>query len=418
MHVSSLITATILATSMNDLLDWLLIACLLPLGWWVFALAWLAVTHRSIPHVRSGLSHDEDADGRGTVSIIIPAHDESPGIAECVRSLLQQQYDAIEVIVVLDRCTDDSRDLLRQFQDDRRLQVIEVDECPPDWAGKNNAAATGTAAAGGEWLLFADADTRFSPELVGAAVGCATRDGSDLLSLVGGLTNRTMSERVFQPVASLMLMSIYPIQRANRRAKQRPFANGQFMLFRRSCYEGIGGHAAVKDDLLEDLAFALKVKLAGYRPTVAMGSGLFEVSMYDSFSQMTSGWRRILIEACRRNTSRMRRYAVRLIFFSTVVPSIQLFTLVVALVTGPATTTGTWAIIVVGMGLLAQWLCMLWIYRLCGSLISSVIFYPIGAVMVAIELFKGAGDLQRRRPICWGGREYVLEPRKERRRLV
>ncbi|MEY4183449.1 MAG: hypothetical protein RLZZ217_2075, partial [Planctomycetota bacterium] len=83
-----------------------------------------------------------------------------------------------------------------------------------------------------------------------------------------------------QPVAAVQLMKRYPLGRANRPVNPKPFANGQFMLFERSVYEGLGGHEAVKHALLEDLAFAWAVRRAGSRCGVFVADGMLVTSMY------------------------------------------------------------------------------------------------------------------------------------------
>src|SRR5205823_291327 len=92
-----------------------------------------------------------------------------------------------------------------------------------------------------------------------ACVALLERRRLDLLSLLSTLTCDTWFERLAQPAAGFELVRQYPISRANRRSNPRAFANGQFMLFRRAAYDAIGGHGAVHDELLEDLALARRL---------------------------------------------------------------------------------------------------------------------------------------------------------------
>ena len=129
--------------------------------------------------------------------------------------------------------------------------------------GKCNAARAGAKIAmeaGAEYLLFTDADVLFDPDLVQSAVALSIRENSDLLSALTTLTSTSWEEFVVQPVASLNLVRMHPTDLVNRTTNPRAFANGQFMLFTRSIYETIGGHDAVSEDLLEDIAFARSVR--------------------------------------------------------------------------------------------------------------------------------------------------------------
>ena len=168
-----------------------------------------------------------------------------------------------EVVLVLDRCTDGTLEIARRHAEaDPRITIVENDSCPEGWAGKCHAAAVGARRATGAYLLFTDADTVFDPDLVRASVALAHARDLGLLSLLSTLTFTRRDEQIVQPVASMILVGLYPIDRVNRDDTPRPFANGQFMLFRRSTYDRLGGHAAVRDSVLEDLAFASAVSIA------------------------------------------------------------------------------------------------------------------------------------------------------------
>ena len=93
---------------------------------------------------------------------------------------------------------------------------------------------------------------QFDSELVRCAVASAIKREASLLSILSSLTITKTFERIVQPIAGTFLVRQYPVDRINREHRSRPFANGQFLLFSREAYESIGGHDAVKDDLLED----------------------------------------------------------------------------------------------------------------------------------------------------------------------
>jgi len=363
-----------------------------------------------VPRIEDALS--ARSDDAGKVSVVVPAHNEERVIAECARALLAQDHPDLEVIIVLDRCTDRTAAILRETAGgDPRLRVIENDHCPPDWAGKCHAASVGAKAARGEWLLFSDADVRFDPRLVRASVATSRRLGCGLLSLVGRLEAGAWFERVLQPPAAVGLLRIYPLDRANREQNPRAFANGQFMLFRRDVYESIGGHAAVHDDLLEDLAFARRVRDSGGRIGVATAKDLMGVSMYASFDAMRRGWRRIFIEACDRSPRKMLRYGMRTAG-SALLP---LAILAAALLGLHAASRGevpqsTGLLAVAIAATLAQTAALVGIYRSMSMPITAVPCFSIGCLILANELRRGAKDLWNRRPVRWGGREYVLEP--------
>ena len=230
--------------------------------------------------MREGLALEPPSSDPPSVAVVIPAHDEEALIESCARGILAQDHGSLHVIFVLDRCTDRTEARLRSVvEGDARCTILVLDECPPDWAGKCNAASQGARKAlelGVDYLLFTDADTRFDPGLFRAAVGLASRERADLVSVLSTLTCTRWDEKVVQPVASFNLLRMRPTDLVNRPQNPRAFAIGQFMLFSRAIYEGIGGHHCVHEDLRRT-AFARKVRKHGGRgiivnPTACSGS--------------------------------------------------------------------------------------------------------------------------------------------------
>jgi chlorobactene glucosyltransferase len=72
--------------------------------------------------------------------------------------------------------------------------------------------------------------------------------------------------------------------------KRDAIANGQFMLIRRQVYDLIGGHAAVREKIVEDKAISELVKWGGHRLVVADGMRMARTRMYTSLPAMWEGW--------------------------------------------------------------------------------------------------------------------------------
>ncbi|MFO0783544.1 MAG: glycosyltransferase family 2 protein [Phycisphaerales bacterium] len=352
-----------------------------------------------------------------TVSVVVPAHNEERGVAACAQSILRSQYPALEVIFVLDRCTDGTLAALQPLASaDPRLRIIQNQSCPPDWAGKCNAVRVGAEAATGQLLLFTDADTQFHPDLVRASVALLQQRALSMLSLLSAPRHDRWFENVVQPMASFALLKLFPIRRANAGAKRRPFANGQFMLFERSAYAQLGGHASVKDDLLEDLAFARNMKRAGMPQGVAISGGMLGVSMYDSWKSFQQGWRRIYIESCRRNPQRMFGQALQLGMVGVVLPLARDAAIVLGALAlmdhapGLAGVVAGFAVTAGAVALGTRMAVLASIYAVSRFPIWAVLLYPVSAAAVALIFVQGGLDLRARRPVRWGGRQYVLEP--------
>ena len=390
--------------------------------WSVFA--WRAARDaRGRPSLKEGLALAQPESGWRAVRIVVPAHNEERHAPTLLRSLLAQDYPGpLEIVFVLDRCTDGTRAALESVVASHShrpgctVRIIGNSSCPEDWAGKCNAARVGADLDGGldpEWILFTDADTRFDPGLVRSSVALAAHRGLSLLSAMPQLTSGRTFERVAQPVAALQLMKLYPPERVNRAHDPRPFANGQFMLFSREAYRGIGGHAAVKDDLLEDIAFARTVHHSGRRFGLFMPDGMLITHMYESAEQFREGWTRIFIESCHRDPRRLRRYAVVSAIIGIGGPLACALTIAIGAVGG---VMGDVPLMVGGalcgaLGLLMQHVVLRGIYRLMRTPRGGVWLHWLGSASVAGILWRAASTLTSGRPVRWGGRTYVLARR-------
>ncbi|MEP6671587.1 MAG: glycosyltransferase [Chthoniobacter sp.] len=209
------------------------------------------------------------------VSILVPARNEALNIEACVGSLLAQDYPRYELIVLDDHSDDGTGDMVRRLglgeTGDRR--VISGSPLPAGWTGKGWACHQLSLAARGEFLFFTDADTAHAPGTVAATVAAAQAYRADLLSAWPRLITVTLGEKLIIPMILVLGLSMYPhwlvllLQKHPHVAARLPAflrhglgaANGQFMFFTRAGYDRIGGHAALHDHLVEDVALGRAV---------------------------------------------------------------------------------------------------------------------------------------------------------------
>jgi chlorobactene glucosyltransferase len=210
------------------------------------------------------------------VSILVPARDEALNIEPCVRSLLVQDYPNFELLVLDDHSEDATAELVRGLgvsETGDRERLVRGAELPAGWVGKNWACHQLAQQARGDFLFFTDADTEHTPGTVAAAVAYAQQHRADLVSAWPRLITKTLGEQLIIPIIMFLAMIVYPhwlvlaLQRRARPGVRLPArirralgaANGQFMFFTRAGYERIGGHAALRDHVVEDVAFGRAV---------------------------------------------------------------------------------------------------------------------------------------------------------------
>ncbi|HEY8598002.1 MAG TPA: glycosyltransferase family 2 protein [Thermomicrobiales bacterium] len=233
--------------------------------------------------------------GRPRVSVLVPARDEARNIAACVESLLSQSFPPDEILVLDDQSTDGTVAIVERIAsapEAGRLRSLPGSDPPMGWSGKNWACHQLGAAAHGDWLLFTDADTRHHPDCLAAALDLARRYDADLVSLLPRQRLITLGERLLLPQLPLIIHTFLPLCLVPRRERWAiPFAGafGPYLLFRRSWYERLGGHAAIRDMLGEDMQFAVAAKRQGGRVVLADGCAVLDCRMYTGFAEVWRG---------------------------------------------------------------------------------------------------------------------------------
>ncbi len=195
----------------------------------------------------------------------MPARNEERGIGAAVRSLRALDYPRVQVVVVDDQSEDGTLAAAREAAgDDPRVRVLAGRALPEGWIGKPWACWQGVARAEGEWLLFTDADVLHSPDSLGRTLAMAMRLGRGGLTLFPTIDTAGVAERVVTPAALVAIGTLVapgPLARSPRSAVA--IAAGGYMLMPRALYDAVGGHAAIRGRMVDDVTLAAAVKRHG-----------------------------------------------------------------------------------------------------------------------------------------------------------
>lgn len=217
-----------------------------------------------------------------SLSIVVPARNEERNLERLLPSLAALRYPGpLEVLVVDDDSTDGTAALART----RGFRVLPSGPRPAGWLGKPHACHAGARAAGGDWLLFTDADTVHAPEGPARAIAHALEQDLDGLSLFLEQDNASPADRLTLMAAFAGLFVAGP--------DPSRLLNGQYVLLRREAYERSGGFMAVRDEMMEDLALGKRLDALGLDVPMMRGPRAASVRMYPDLPSLWSGMTRL-----------------------------------------------------------------------------------------------------------------------------
>jgi len=225
-----------------------------------------------------------------SLTVVVAAKDEEARVERAARSLLAQEYPGLTVSVVDDRSTDATPEILRRLAaENPRLTVMRVDTLPAGWTGKSHALAEGAARATTEWLLFTDGDVDLAHDACRRAVSLATRDGADHLAVGPDLEVETLGEAIFIAYFVIMFHVSQEPWKAQDPRSRASIGIGAFNLVRRDVYERAGGHAAIRFELIDDLALGRLLKRSGARQRFALPASIVGVRWHIGVRGLTRG---------------------------------------------------------------------------------------------------------------------------------
>jgi len=327
------------------------------------------------------------------ISVVIPARNEARNIERCVRSILAATYPNIEVIVVDDRSTDGTSDLVDRLG----VRLVRGSELPAGWFGKQWALVQGYRVARGELLLFADADTKHEPELIARAVTALATERVDLFSVIPRQEMVTFWERLIQPHVFLALQArVGDLRRLNRtRIAWNAIANGQFILVTRGSYEAAGTHEAVKTSVADDLMLAQTYVRQGLDIFLAHAASDMTTRMYGSLGEIVAGWSKNLALGAPLMAPPVRWVRTLLPYFMWM-PAL--------LWVSPPVAWAAFGWDFAAIATVASLITWIGIYAGERAPLHYALLYPLGAVMVAFIMIRSAWRGGSK--VEWRGRTY------------
>ncbi len=392
-------------------------------GWGAICNVWLGLIIAQRRARRDGLLLEVAEEGplpspphdRPSVCVVIAARNESAGLVDCVRHVLEQDYPNLSVRVIDDRSEDDTYEVAKQIaQTDCRVNVQRVETLPAGWMGKSHALWQGTRSADAEWFLFIDVDCTLKANAIACAVEEACDRGADFLTLWPQQAAGGFWEHATIPLCGGIIALWFGSPRVNDPNSAIAFANGQFILFRRTAYDHIGGHKAVRSAIIEDVPLAEHAKKSGLTCWVASGRELVSVRMYSNYDAIVRGWSRIYVGALRSST----KIALSVVWL--VLGSLLPYVVAIGLATSLYSAWTTGSKIDIDMlyfaGLCVSHLVVMMVasYRfwgMGGCRRLDLLWYPLSVCVVMRILIQSWWWLTISRRIPWRDTHYAIDGR-------
>jgi len=226
------------------------------------------------------------------VSVLIPARNEEDNIGNLLEQINKLDYKKLEIIVYNDHSTDKTEHIIRHWTTtNSNIKLLNGDELPQGWLGKNHACHQLSKAATGEILLFLDADVNVKKNLIKRSISHIQKHRLHLLSIFPKQIVKSFGEKVSVPLMNWILLSLLPLGLV-KRSKREMFsaANGQFMMFKADTYKSIWPHQQLKAHKVEDIAIIKLFKQKGLISDTRLGDNDITCRMYDGLDDAIEGF--------------------------------------------------------------------------------------------------------------------------------
>ncbi len=340
------------------------------------------------------------------VSVILPARNEEEFIGKCLDSLIEQDYTNYEIIVVDDSSEDATGKIISEYaKKNSKIIPVSAQIKPDGWMGKNWACMEGYKKATGELLLFTDADTKHSQNVISLAVSHLLSFNLDALSAIPKMCTIDFWTRITLPMISTFLHTRFSAVRVNDPSKKTAYFFGSFFIIKQKTYKEVGMHEGVKHEIIEDGALGKKVKESGHKMKMTRGDHLIEAVWARDKSTLWNALKRLMIPLYLQN----EKIAIG-IFFAVLFLLFMPFP-ILAYSTLWVLETTSFSILFV-----ASFVASIMIYigaiievkKLLQLRLIDALFAPIGSLIVVLG-FLGGLLQAKNSTVSWRGRKYSMK---------
>ncbi len=370
---------------------------------WIYFIKSMMNSFRLTPYLDKFEKKNQQAP---KVSIILPARNEEEFIGKCLDSLIEQDYENYEVIVIDDSSEDGTGKIISEYAK-RNSKIIHVTARPkPDgWMGKNWACMEGYNKSTGELLLFTDADTKHKKNVITLAVSHLFSFDLDALSVIPKMISLDFWTKITLPMISIFLHTRFSAINVNNPKKKTGYFFGSFFIIKRKTYQEVGMHEGVKQEIIEDGALGKKVKEQGHKMKLVRGEHLIEAVWARDKSTLWNALKRLMVPLYLQSA----KIAIGSFFAVLFLLFIPFPTLVYSALSIDSSSSillvisSTVAVILIYIGAIIEVKIALFIKTI------YAVFAPIGSMVVTLGFLSGLLQAKSSSSVSWRGRSYSMK---------
>lgn len=340
------------------------------------------------------------------LNIVIPACNEEEGIEKAVKSLLLQDYPDLKIILVDDRSTDNTGDIIDKLALDERVKAVHITELPENWLGKVHAQSVAINEVDSEWVLFTDADINFKPGTLKKAVSYVLNKNADHLALLPMVLTQSYWLEVIIRTFGLMFLFSTRVHELEKPDTQTYIGVGAFNLVKKSILEQSEGLKWLRMEVADDVGMGLLIKRSGGKSVFAMATKLLSVAWYPSIRAMFVGLEKNLFGAG------MHYQIIRLL-----VMVVLMWLLIFAPFIVLAISTPTWLDVLALLTLVWIPVMMVTGKVTSGARYSVGLFIPLGQIIISLMMLWSGITCLFRGGIVWRGTLYPIKKLKKYQRI-
>jgi len=375
---------------------WLMIFSAVFCSLWIFIYLFLMYTGRNLTFFHNLVVTSPKLWPK--LSIIVPACNEEQHIEQAVQTLIAQDYPELEIILVNDRSTDNTGEIIDSLaSDDARIKAVHIDTLPDNWLGKVHALSEGKKHVTGNWLLITDADIHYAPGLLRKAVAYVEEKKIDHLALMPNVEMNSFWLEMAISTFGLLFLLTTRAAGINKPGSKAVIGVGAFNLVKCESFDKTPGFQWLRMETVDDMGVGLMMKNAGGQTHFVIADKDLSLGWYNSVAAMFRGLEKNLFGAGPGYS------VVKLIF-----QLLPLWALVVAPFIAFC-SDNVWLLSLASVATFLYVFFAIFFIRKKQSETFSLLLFPVGLILISLMMMWAAYRCVKNRGIDWRGTHYSID---------